>query len=456
MPSTVYIVHCVDAEGPLYEPLSATFERLKTIFHLDLEPSRSLLSKLQRGEVDLGGREKAVQKVLDPHLLAYNDTWDKIGSMLSDALAASFRDRVLDSRGNGWVYNWFCVDHVDYEVNPRRRDIGYHNIFDHYRQTLEESDSLNDGLHFHYHPHAFRKAAHLNATHLWASSDSLFQVLSRRIIDRHWFPAVCRSGGMVNRPDSHWFLEQFFPFSLDSLALEPSPEDEQQFDLSHGRFDDWRRAPRTWTPYHPSHDDYETPGDCRRWIARCLNVGTRVDLLTESAVRQAFQEARDGKPVVMAYADHDFRDIRDDVNQVRELLRKAALDFPDVDFRFSEAAMAMREALSLPKTPPCNLELTLKAVEEGAHILTVRSNAPTFGPQPYLAIKTVTGSYHHDNFDFQVPNHEWTYVFDEMTFPLRAVETVGVATNNSYGVTTVSTLDTLTGKVDVTCWNEDA
>ena len=359
----------------------------------------------------------------------------------------------MDSGGGGWVYNWFCVDHVDYEVNPRRRDIGYHNIFDHYRQTLEECNAQQDGLHLHYHPHTFKKEAHLNATHWWASSDTLFQVLSRRIIDRQWFPAVCRSGGMVNRPDSHWFLEQHFPFSLDSLALEPNPEDEQQFDLSHGRFDDWRRAPRTWSPYHPSHDDHQTPGDCRRWIARCLNVGTRIDLLTERDVRQAFQEAREGKPVVMAFADHDYRDSRADVEEVRGLLRKVVPDFLDVEFKFCEAATAMRQALSLPEMPRCNLELTLDAVEDSAHVLTVRSDVPTFGPQPYLAIKTVTGSYHHDNLDFQIPNHQWTYVFDEMTFPLRAVETIGIATNNTYGVTTVATLDTLTGKVTATYWN---
>ena len=35
-----------------------------------------------------------------------------------------------DSFGNGWVFNWHCLDHVGYINNPRRRDMGYHNIFD--------------------------------------------------------------------------------------------------------------------------------------------------------------------------------------------------------------------------------------------------------------------------------------------------------------------------------------
>jgi hypothetical protein len=240
------------------------------------------------------------------------------------------------------------------------------------------------------------------------------------------------------------------------MAVEASEDDEQQFDFSAGRSGDWRRAPLNWQPYHPSHDDYQVPGDCRRWIARCLNIGTRAYLITEKEVREAFQEAKDGKPVIMSYSDHDYRDLRNDVYEILSIIKKVSKDFQDVDFIFSEAANAMRQALSLPKLPRCDLELDLKAVSDNVHVLTVRSNTPTFGPQPYLAIKTVTQDYHHDNFDFQIPNLSWTYTFDNETFPLRAVETIGVATNNSYGVTTVVTLDTQTGRVISRYWNEEA
>lgn len=452
----VHVVHCIDAEGPLYESLEATFERLRHIFHVDLEPSKDLLSKLQSREVDLNGLESAVQKVLAPQLLNYNDTWDKVDLMLYDALSPKFRNQVPDSQGNGWIYNWHCVDHIDFEVNPRRRDIGYHNIFDHYMQILNETHSDHDGMHFHFHPHPIVKHAHLCATHWLAPSNKLYQVLSRRIIDRQWFPSVNRPGFQVNRPDSNWFLEQFIPFDFASLALESIDEDGQQFDFSGGRSGDWRRAPKTWTPYHPSHDDYQTPGNCRRWIARCLNIGTRSYLLTEKEVREAFEEAQEGKPVVMAFADHDFRDIRNNVRSVQDMLKKVSEDFPRVELIYSEAVNAMRKALSLQHLPRCNLELTLEPVDNKAHILTVRSDTPTFGPQPYLAIKTVTQDYHHDNFDFQIPDQMWTYTFDSETLPLRAVEKIGVATNNAYGVTTVANLDAQTGRVTSRFWNEEA
>jgi hypothetical protein len=451
--SPVYIVHCVDTEGPLHESVEVTFERLRAIFQLELEPSVDLLRRLQAGKVHLGGLETAVQKVVDPHLLTYNDTWDKVDSMLTELMRESFRTQVRDSAGKGWIFNWFCVDHVDYDSNPRRRDMGYHNIFEHYRARILTTGSSQDGLHFHYHPHSFSREAHRCATHWWSASDSLHQIISRRVIDHHWFPAAHRPGFHVIRPDSHWFLEQHIPFDFSSQAMVDNAVDGAQFGLLGGRFGDWRRAPATWEPYHPSADDYQVPGNCRRWIARCLNVGTRYRLLDERDVRQAFKEASEGKPVIMAITNHDFRNMGPDINAARELLIRVAADFPDVPFLFSEAVTAMRRALNLAPLPPCELELKIECVDNSTHVLKVHSSTPTFGPQPWLALKTVGGTYHFDNFDIDTPFHEWQYVFDEETFPLSALDAIGVAANNASGTTTVAVMDPVTQQISKQHWN---
>ncbi len=454
MASTVYIVHCIDTEGPLYESLDATFERLKEIFHIELQPSVELLRRLQRGEVDLGGLEEAVKRVVDPHLLAYNDTWDKVDAMLTDAMSTTFREKIKDSFGRGWIYNWFCVDHVDYEINPRRRDMGYHNIYDHYRGIIRDLDSPQDSVHLHYHPQPFRREAHRCATHWWAASNSLFQVLSRRVIDRQWFPVALRPGYHVIRPDSHWFLEQYMPFCYSNQGIALDKSDTSQFGLTSGRYGDWRRAPCTWEPYHPSHDDYQVPGDCRRWTARCLNVGTRYRLLTETDVRQAFTEAQSGRPVVLSVTNHDFRDMRPDIDATRELIQRVAADFPTVPYRFSEAVEAMRASLALPHQPPCELDIEIKEVSRNTHVLTVESKTPTFGPQPWLALKTESGSYHCDNFDIDIPFHRWQYVFDEDTFRMEVLNSIGVAANNAFGTTTVKVVDRKTGSITTKLWNE--
>ncbi len=75
----------------------------------------------------------------------------------------------------------------------------------------------------------------------------------------------------------------------------------------------------------------------------------------------------------------------------------------------------------------------------------IRSRVPTFGPQPWLALRTVAGTYHHDNLDIDEPFHRWRYVFDEETYPLGALDAIGLAANNAYGVTTVVSVDPATG-----------
>jgi hypothetical protein len=113
----------------------------------------------------------------------------------------------------------------------------------------------------------------------------------------------------------------------------------------------------------------------------------------------------------------------------------------------------MRSALNLTPLPPCELELTIQRVDDSTHVLKVGSTTPTFGPQPWLALRTVGGTYHFDNFDIDTPFLEWQYVFDEETFPLSALNAIGVAANNSFGTTTVAVINPATGKISRQHWN---
>jgi hypothetical protein len=449
----LFIVHCIDTEGPLNETIEATFERIKHIYHIDLKPSKDTLIKLQNGEIDLNGKENSVKNTLNPHFLNYNNNWTKVEEMLEDCLSEKFRSKFKDSNGNGWIYNWHCVDHVDYEYNPRGRDIGYHKIFDKYNSILKKTNSFKDGLHFHYHPHPMVKHAHLCATRWLGPTDKLFQILSRRIIDRSWFPSTNRPGFQVTRPDSHWFLEQFIPFDYASLSIEESDDFKEQFDLSAGRSGDWRRAPVTWVPYHPAHDDYQSKGDCKRWIARCLNIGTRFANVNYEEVERAFKETDEGKNAILSFANHDFRDLRKDVEEAYSYIAAVSKKYPNVKFEFSEGAGAMREALSLENIKKCELSLDMQKINEKTHVLEINSSQNIFGTQPFLAIKTKEDKYFHDNLDFQIPKRKWTYTFDEETLYLQDIDKIGLAVNSPSGRTTISNLDVKSGKVEINYLN---
>lgn len=444
MPSVVHVVHCIDTEGPLHESLEATFERLNAIFGLDLPPSANTLRAIQNQQMDLNGLEKKAARVFAPDLLDYNDTWDKLDGMLERVMAPEFRESTPDSFGNGWVYNWFCVDHIGYRTNPRDRDLGLYRIHDHYCDMMAKTSSPQDGLYFHFHPVSLQQGGTHAATRYFNDGGRLYDILAHYILDKQWFPSAYRPGFHSERPDSHWFLEQFIPFDFANQATHEDQDSEQK-DISGGRFGDWRRAPVTWQPYHPDPDDYQRPGACRRWIMRCLNVGTRLRLLEQNDVDQAFQEAADGLPVVLCFANHDFRNIDPDVTRVMDMLKAASDRFPDVPYRYADAREAVRGALGL-KT---NGSFELTADLDG-NVLRVQATAgKTFGPQPFLAIRTRSGEYHHDNLDFTQPFSSWSYTFDEQTVSLQDVDRIGVAACDAVANVCVTTLNPGNGKSSV-------
>ena len=438
MAPIVYIVHCIDTEGPLRETLDQTFERLNAIFGLSLDPSPETLAKIQRGEMDLGGVEEAAAAVVRPDLLAYNDGWDKVDAMLDRIATPAYREKFADDDGRGWVYNWFCCDHVGHTENPRARAEGLHVVHDYYQSRF--GDESGDSIQFHFHPEALNRRANSNATHWFANTSKLFDILSARILERNWFPSVNRPGFHTERPDSHWFLEQFIPFDYANQALRRGDGDEQP-DVASGRFGDWRRAPSSWLPYRPSHDDYQTRGDCRRHIFRCLNVGTRFRCLTLEDVQDAMIEAERDGVAVLAFTNHDFRDMGKDVEHVWELIGKARKNHPDIRIVHADARQAAQASIGLtnPQSPAFNLSF-----EDGR--LHVESKAPIFGPQPYLAIASRDGSRFHDAMDIHKPFRRWSYTLDDQTLPVEAVSAIGVAAAAPCGSVTVTVENLLTGQ----------
>lgn len=435
----LHVVHCIDTEGPLNEDIQATFSRLKSIFGIDLPPSINTLEALQRQEVDLGGMEARVAAVLSPALLAYNRDWSDIERMLEDALSASFRNRMLDANGCGWVYSWHCLDHLGYTENPRHKALGYGKVFNFYKQILASSKSTRDEINWHFHPLSLTRRPLAAATSFNNSMDILLAVIARRILEDSWFPTTNRPGFHAERPDSHLFLEQWLPFDYANQACDDNLQGQR--DLQLGRFGDWTRAPADWLGYHPHHDDYQTPGHCRRWIFRCLNVGTRLRCLTETHVRQAFDDACANGSAILAFADHDYRDIRPDVDHVRQLLANVAPDYPEVSLRFSGAEEAAQQHVCLlenrqPQSPP-SFDLQLDG--NRLHVRLIAGSM--FGPQPFLAILDHSGRYYHDNLDVIEPGKHWTYVFDEQTLAPESICRTGIGAagkDGGFGVNSIS------------------
>ncbi|MDI1235674.1 MAG: hypothetical protein PSX81_15465 [bacterium] len=442
---TVHIVHHVDTEGPMREPLDELFERIEnTIGHpLNLSPTKENLQLLQSSEFVFINSEidQLLKKLIDPKLLSFKNTWNEVDEMLDRILTAEYRNKFKDSYGNGWIYNWHLLDHVGFDTNPRYRILGYSGIFDLYKTKLKKLNITQDSLQWHFHPIPFNKAAHTSAISYMNSAYELQQVMCRRLIDSNWFPVVNRAGFHTVRPDSNWWLEQWLPFDASNQAM---ANDNTGFnDNINGRFGDWRGAPDDWSLYHPDLYDWRKRGNMRRTISRCLNMNTRFRNIDTVELSRAFQLAeKTGRDVYVGITNHDFREMSVEMEAFYEILKDVAAENTNVNFAFSNTIHAFQKSSGFSEVEILNSKIDLKVELINDTLKVEVINGEIFGPQPFIGLLTKDGRYLTDNFNFgETGSKTYYYTFDFLTLPIENLKTIAVASNDKYGNTCIRKID---------------
>ncbi len=446
----VFIVFNIDTEGPATETSSHIFNRVRNIYGLSLEPSLKNLRRLQNGDIEGLDEETklGLRTMLAPDRISYLNNWEQIDEMLDRFMSAEWRALFPDSAGNGFVYSFYVRDLVGYDFNPRRMAMGYHQVYDFYKEKIE-SLGATDVLYWHFHSPGFIKHAYLDGLNA-LSSDAFVQNLSRRVIDRMDFPACFRPGMDHIRPDLNFLLEMWIPFDYSNQAVEPTAEELSQKDNAPGRFGDWRNAPRDWVIYHPDLFDYQKNGSMKRYVARCLYTKGRMRVINQREVDKAFERADRGLKTVMSFICHDCRDMTEDIAAVVPLIKAASEKYPSVKFYYSNAVDAVRKALDLKSRKPAELRLHWED-----NVLIVESDKELWGPQPFFCFKTWDQRYHYDNLDKQSAT-KWSYTFDWQTVNLKAVENIGLATNDDYGNTTLARWNAEQDTIDYRYLNNEA
>jgi hypothetical protein len=419
----VHVVHCVDTEGPLEEPLDATFTRLRDTFGIALPASLAMLEALQQQRVPLGGLEREVAAFIAPSRLAYLDSWQRVEEAIVAATDPAFRRAHADSNGAPYRYSWFVIDVVGYVDNPRRKAVGFHAVWDAYQRMFADGRAAGDafGWHFHTVP-VGGHALHYNTS--WTNNDWHEQSLARRLIERGHFPALFRAGGAIERLDVSFWLEQFIPFDFSNRASSQPGAGGPAAEC------DWRGAPEAWLPYHPDFRDYRRPGGMHRAVFRCLDIDVPDCRLTEDEVRAAFTQAEQGGTAVLAYTDHDRRDIRPNVGQVMQLIRSVAADFPHVEWRHANALDAARASLGRAAGPA-----PVFTTEWQGDRLDITVDQPLFGPSPFLAVEELGGVFLRDNVTKE-DEGRWSW---RSSRPSQVVR-VGVAGSNEAGAVGVQVI----------------
>ena len=117
------VVHLVDTEGPLYEPLTLTFKRIKEIFGIEIKNNKKNLIKILNKSIKLDLHKDTKKKFFlsfNNQTLNYKKNWNEIEKQNKIIFSKKFRSKYKDSFGNYWKINWNCVDHVNYKANPKK------------------------------------------------------------------------------------------------------------------------------------------------------------------------------------------------------------------------------------------------------------------------------------------------------------------------------------------------
>ena len=77
------VVHLVDTEGPLFEPLNITFKRINELFNLKIKPSKKNLQKIINKTIDLPLNKKdriIFFNSFNENILSYNKNLGELNS----------------------------------------------------------------------------------------------------------------------------------------------------------------------------------------------------------------------------------------------------------------------------------------------------------------------------------------------------------------------------------------
>lgn len=312
------------------------------------------------------------------------NNWDKIGDLMGHLTDDSFRLSCSDSAGNGLVYSLFILTLTGFKTNPFNRPMAYNVVYDYYLdnfgKTFLEHD---DGIYWHYHQPAPSGIGN-EWCRDWAHCTEYFNILSRLLLDRGFFPSCFRAGGRIEDEDlSHW-LEQWIPFDFSSCSGDVNWNNIESDGKRLIEVCDWSRAPCEWEGYHPSRDDYQARGDMKRWIFRCPDIESPVHRLSEKDILSAFEQAEQGNDAVLAFFEHDRRQNTIDkiLNRCCRQIYEVSKKYKDVKWYYKNARESAVLSLEIEnsKAPEFNVEI------RPDNRIYVESANDIFGQSPFLCV----------------------------------------------------------------------
>jgi hypothetical protein len=312
------------------------------------------------------------------------DTWKKIKKLIDELTSEKFRNKYKDSGGKGLIYSWFILTLTGFKTNPYKRPMNYHEVYDFYSKMYSKNfKKYKDEIYWHYHQPAPSRIGN-EWSKDWTSSQEYFNILSRLLIERSYFPSCFRAGGRIEDNDlSHW-LEQWIPFDYSCCSGNINWNRRESDGQKLRDVCDWSLSSKSWSGYNPSNENYQLPGKQKRYMFRCPDLNSPVHKLSDYEIRNAFKNARNGKNSLLSFFDHDRRyDVIDNIADVCYRIKKISKEFKEIKWYYKNAKDAANLQLNLKKIN--KPKFYIKLMDQNRIFIEV--DKEIFGRTPFLCQK---------------------------------------------------------------------
>ena len=303
-----------------------------------------------------------------PCELGAHHNWEAVKKEFDAVANPDFRAHYCDSESQPFIVNWFTVDWVGGPASPRASAVGYHAVYDQYRQWLETFE-YQDEIYWHYHHGLEGKLGSWNRD--WSHNPLYEEILSRRILEREHFPVVYRAGNTWEDDSVSSWMNRFLPFDLSSQG----PYKNIHYD--------WSEASTEWSLFQPDEGSYQSPGGKARWMGR--SIGIESDQFVEADIEQAFLDAAEGRDSYVSFWLHDYQPMSECIATGVSRVKKVASRYPSVTLHHCRAEDLFRNLTDI--SPGSELLISAQMTSEHVHL---EVNKPIFG-EPWLALDTDSG-----------------------------------------------------------------
>jgi len=268
----------------------------------------------------------------------FMDNWKDIKASLEDITCDSFRKNNLDTRGSVFILNWFIMDFTGFSTNPKKRICEYNNTYD----NIKSLNTSADQFYWHYHQPPICGTGDMWSSD-WESSSEHYNILGHRLIERADFPEAYRAGGTIEDNKCSLWLEDNIMIDFSNRVSDSSYDTSNIFDFN------WYNAPDNLGWYHPSESNFIKKGSMKRYIAKCVDLESRLHILTQEKVDKAFSEAKSkNKNVILSYFSHDHRDMREETFRAISMVNNASIKHK-IPFEWSDPVAAIQKTDNIKK-----------------------------------------------------------------------------------------------------------